>query len=106
MSAHNGAVDHGVLIVGIGGEMLEQPFPDTGAGPAGEAGVDLDRIAEPLKQVAPRNAGAITVEHGIDKQTVVASVCANMTFAAGQQILDAIPLVVAQGIAAHRSVSQ
>jgi hypothetical protein len=27
VSAHYGAVDHGVFVVGIGGEMLKQPLP-------------------------------------------------------------------------------
>ena len=52
-------------------------------------------IAETVGQIAPRNAGAISVENGFDEQPVIRRCAADMTLAAGQKILDPIPLVVA-----------
>src|SRR3954453_21693898 len=62
MSAHDRAVDHGVLMVGIGRHVLEHSLPHASFGPAAEAGVDLDPTAEPLRQIAPRDTGAEAVE--------------------------------------------
>jgi hypothetical protein len=84
MSPHNGAVDHGIFVVGIRGEMLKDLLPDAGAGPTGKARVNLDRIAEPLRQVAPGDASAIAVEHRLDKQTVVTCRHPDVAFTAGQ----------------------
>ncbi len=105
MGADDGAVDHGVLIVRLIGQMLEHSLPHPAPGPATEAGVDLLPGAEPLRQIAPGNAGAVAVEHSLDEQAVVPGGHAHMPGAAGQQVLDPLPLVVAQGIAAHRAVS-
>jgi hypothetical protein len=106
MCSHDGAVDHRVFVVGVGGEMLENPLPDTGLGPTGKPRVNVDRIAKPLRQVAPGNSSAIALEHGLDEQTVVSCRHPDMTFTAGQQVLDTIPLVVTKGVASHRSASQ
>src|SRR5215813_993853 len=68
--------------------------------------VNLDRIAKPLRQVAPGDPSAIAVEHCLDEQTVVSCRHPDVAFTAGQQVLDTIPLVVTKGVAAHRSASQ
>ena len=52
-------------------------------------------IPETLGQIAPRNAGSISVENGFDEQPIIRRRAPDMTFAARQTILDAIPLVVA-----------
>src|SRR5687768_3858780 len=39
--AHDRAVDHRVLVVGVTGQVLEDPRPDPRLGPAAEAGVHL-----------------------------------------------------------------
>ncbi len=63
-------------------------------------------IPEPLWQVAPRNARAITVQNRFNKQSIVLCGYAHMAFPAGEQVSNSIPLVVAQAIAAHRSASE
>lgn len=37
MSANDRAVDHQISVVAIGGQSLEDPFPDAGMAPAAEA---------------------------------------------------------------------
>ena len=71
MRSHDGAVDHRVFVVGVCGEMLENPFPDAGLGPTGKPRVNLDRIAKPLRQVAPGRARLGDPQHGIDKQAII-----------------------------------
>jgi len=50
------AVDHGVFVVGVGRQVLEQPLPHASLGPAAEAGLHLDPAAEALGQIAPGEA--------------------------------------------------
>ena len=84
MGAHNGAVDHRVFVVGVCGEMLEQPLPDTAFGPTAEPSVDLYPVAKPLRQLAPRHPGTIAVQHRLDEQPIVRGGHSDRTFAPGQ----------------------
>ena len=59
MGANNGGIDHRIFIVSIGGQMLEQLLPYITALPAAEARMNHAKIAKTLRQVAPRNTGAI-----------------------------------------------
>jgi len=79
VSPHDRAVDHRVFVVGIGRQSLEQPLPHSFIGPAGKAHMDLYGIAKALRQIAPGNACAIAVEHGLDKQPVVLGGHSDMT---------------------------
>src|SRR5665213_3625969 len=103
MGAHNSAVDHRVFVVGIGGEMCKDPPPYTVLGPAAEPLMHVLPIPEALRQVAPRNAGAIVIEHCFDEQPVVRRGHAHMALLPRQQVSDALPLIIAKGVASHRS---
>jgi hypothetical protein len=106
MGAHDGAVDHRILVVGIGREMLKDALPDARFGPAAEAAMHRHAIAKALWQIPPRHAGPEPVEHRFDEQTVVGCGYADRTFPARQQVLDPLPLVIAKGVATHRSASK
>jgi hypothetical protein len=56
--------------------------------------VHLLAVAEPLRQVAPGDAGAVAVEHRLGEQAVVLGRDTHMPLAAGQPVLDPLPLVV------------
>jgi len=58
-------------------------------------------LAVTLRQVTPGDARAIPIDHRIDEQTVVGSRAADMALPAGQEILDPLPLIIAQSIAVH-----
>src|SRR4051812_40987 len=103
MSAHNGAVDHGVLVVSVRRQVLEHPLPHAGLGPAAEAGLHLDPAAEPLRQSAPGDARAIAVKHGLDKQPGVLGRAPDRSDPARQKVSDPLPLLIAQAVASHRS---
>jgi hypothetical protein len=68
-----------------------------------EALIDDLPVAKALGQIAPRDAGSKPEENGFDEQAIVRRRTAHMAFAAGENILDPIPLVVVQSIASHRS---
>ena len=46
-----------------------------------------------MKQIAPGDAGAIAIGHGLDEQAVVRGGHTNGTRPARQQVLDPVPLV-------------
>jgi hypothetical protein len=71
MSAHDGAVDHGVFVVGLLGQQLKDPLPDACLCPTAEAAMHVLPVAETLWQVTPGDASAIAEEDGLDEQAVV-----------------------------------
>src|SRR3712207_6057935 len=105
MSPHDGAVDHRVLVVSVRCHVLEHPLPHASLGPAAEAGLHLDPATEPLGQIAPGDAGAIAVQHGLDKEPVVLGGAPDMADPVRQKVSDPLPLVIAQAVASHRSGS-
>jgi hypothetical protein len=105
VGAHNGAVDHRVFVVGVCGEMLKHPLPDAAFCPAAEPQVNLSSVAEPLRQVAPRHPGTITIQHRVHEQPVIRRGDTDRAFASRQQVLDPFPLVVVQSKPPHRSAS-
>jgi len=106
VSAHDGAVDHRVFVVGLGREMLKDPLPYAGFRPAAEPAVDIDRIAEAFRQVTPGDAGPVAVQHGVDEPAVIGGGRSDRTFSSGQKVLDPVPLVVTKSKAAHGSAPQ
>jgi len=95
MRANNGGVDHHVFVVVIARQLLENAFENPALRPPAEALVDDFPIAETLREIAPRNTGSISVENGFDEQSVIRRRAPDMALAAGEKILDPIPLIVA-----------
>ncbi|EGG79260.1 hypothetical protein SXCC_00038 [Gluconacetobacter sp. SXCC-1] len=62
-------------------------------------------VSETVRKIAPRDAGAIAIQHGFHEQTVVRSRATDMTLPTGQKIFYPLPLVVAQAVTSHSSVS-
>ena len=100
---HDGAVNHRIFVVGVGGEVLEEALPHSFLGSTAEPLVGVLPIAKPLRQVAPRNSGAVAVEHRFDEAAIAVGGDADITGLAGQQVLDSLPLVIAKCISVHGS---
>jgi hypothetical protein len=98
VSAHDGGIDHGIFVVGIACQMLENSLPDTANGPSAESRMHHSKIAESLRKIAPRNPGTIAIENSFDKQTVVLSRAPDHARTTWQQILHPIPLIVPQPV--------
>src|SRR6516164_8116033 len=60
-------------------------------------------VAKPFRQIAPRNSGAVAVEHRFDESAIVVGGDADITGFAGQQVPDWLPLVIAKCISVHGS---
>lgn len=56
-----------------------------------------------LWKIAPRNARPVAIDYGLNKKSIVCCGSANVTFTAGQEIFDLIPLIVSQSVTLHRS---
>ena len=95
MCAHDGGVDHHVLTIVVARQQLENALENSALRPSAKALMDDLPIPKTLRQIAPGNAGAIAVQNGFDKQPIVRRRASHMAFAAGQKILDPVPLVVA-----------
>src|SRR5450759_2650093 len=94
MGTHDGRIDHRVFVVGIRGEMLEDPLPDTRLGPASKARMNRLPVSEPLRQVPPGHSSPISVQDRLHEQTIVLGGHAHIPITSRQQILDPIPFVV------------
>src|ERR1700677_4114397 len=81
--------------------MLKDPLPHPRLRPAREARVNLDWIAEPLRQIAPRHASAIAIEDRLDEQPIVARGHADVPLATRKQISDPVPLIFTKGVTAQ-----
>src|ERR1700722_13253735 len=103
MCTHNGGIDHHVFIVGIARQQLENAGQNPALAPPAEALVDDFPIPETCRKITPRDARPIPEKDRFDEQTVIRRRAPDMTFTAGEKILDPIPLVVAQCITPHRS---
>src|SRR6201998_2418797 len=103
VGTHDGAVNHRIFVVGVGGQVLEEALPHPFFGPAAEPPVGVLPVAKPLRQVAPGSSGAVAVEHRFDESAIVVGGDAYITGFAGQQVLDSLPLVIAKCISVHRS---
>ena len=101
--ADDRAVDHRVPVAGVAGRVPQNPLPHAGLGPAAGAGVgplpDADRSGGPRRRMFRPAA----VEHGLDEQPVVLRRDPDVPRPTGQRVLDPVPLLVPQRVAARRS---
>jgi len=79
----------------IARQLLENAFENTALRPPAEALMNDFPIAETLWKITLGNAGSISVHNGVDEQPIIRRRAADMAFAAGQKVLDPIPLVIA-----------
>ena len=87
----------------IAGQELENPLENAALGPSVEALIDDLPVAEALGRIPPRDAGSKPEENGFDEQALVRRRTAYMAFAATQNILDPVPLVVARSASLDKS---
>jgi hypothetical protein len=93
--AHDGSINDHVFVVVFTRQQLENTLENSTLRPSTEALMHDLPIAKALREIPPGNAGSISVENGFDEQSIVGCSPSHMAFAAGQKILDPVPLVVA-----------
>jgi len=103
MRAHNRCIDHGVFIVRIVRQSLEQILPNAFLRPARKPRVDVLPSAEPLGKIAPRRAGAKLPDHRFHEHAIAQlTVTLDSAGTTRKQPLNPRELIVAQRIAPHR----
>jgi len=98
MGAYDGDIDHRVLVVRLLSQGLEHPLPNPAVAPARVTGVHDTEIAKACRQVSPRNSRSVAVQHGIHEQPVVFCCGSGMSCLTWQQVFDACPLPITEGI--------
>ena len=88
MSPYNSGVDHHVFVVVIAGQHIEDACKNSILRPPAEALVNDFPVTEPLRQIAPGNAGAIAIENSFNEQSIVRGRAADMAFAARKKVFD------------------
>src|SRR5262249_47279457 len=79
-------------------KLPEELAPDALERPSAEAFPDGVPVAEAFGQVAPGGAGLGDPQDGIDEQAVVPGGDPRLSCSTGQQVSDALPLLVADGV--------
>jgi hypothetical protein len=94
------------LIVRVRRQYLENSFPNAALRPTTMTCVHLLPIAEPLRQIPPRNARPIAVEDRLDEQPIILGGRPNMAFTAWKQVFNPFPLVIMQAVTMQRSAPE
>jgi hypothetical protein len=107
VDAHQGGVEHQILVVGIGGQRIKYPLPHPSLGPAGETFVCGLPLAVPIGQVLPPGTGSQHPQNRIHKQVIIRSPPASIPRLAGQQVGDPLPLRIGKFVPSnHREDSR
>jgi hypothetical protein len=102
VSAHDGGVDHRVLVVRVLRQGIKHPLPNTAVAPSRVTGVYDTEIAKARRQIPPRNACSVAVQNGIHEQPVVFCCGARLSCLTRQQVFDARPLPITEGVSFAR----
>ncbi len=80
MGAHDGGVDHHVLVIVIARQLLENTLENPTLCPPTETLMDDLPITKALRQIAPRDASSISVQNSFNEQSVVRRSATNVAF--------------------------
>jgi hypothetical protein len=100
----HGAVEDHPFQVGVP-QRLEDPLPDPLGTPAVELLPDRIPATEPLGQVTPRCPGLGDPVGGVDEEAIVLGGHAGVARFAGEEVIDAFPVVFRDFVATHRESS-
>jgi hypothetical protein len=102
----NRGINHHVFIVAIRSQVSENTFQNTTLTPAPQPLVDNFPIAKPRWKITPWDTGTVAIQNGLNEKPVVRSSAADVALSTRQEILDPVPLVVAQSVTCHRKSPQ
>jgi len=71
--------------------------------PPAMARVHILPVTEALRQIAPRDASAVAIDHRLHEQAVLRRVHADMTVSPRKLVADTKPLIVQKAVASHPS---
>ena len=65
--------------------------------------MDIFPATKALRKVTPGNARPISIQHRLDKQTIILAAHPDIAILAGNKLRNPLPLIIAKAIAPHRS---
>ena len=101
VGTNDGRVDEQMLQIGFAAQSRRKPFPDTLLAPAREANEGPVPMPQFLREIAPRTARAHDPQHRFDETPIVLGRNTTVGRLAGQELFNALPLVVAQHLPIH-----
>src|SRR6266853_3322277 len=84
------------------GQQLENTVENPALRPSAETLMDRFPVAETLGQIPPGTSSPKAVENRFDEQSIIFGGAAHVSFTPRQNVLDPLPLVVAQSKTLHR----
>ncbi len=99
MRPDGGGIEEGAGFVDLDGQLLEEPFPYSGLGPAREPVVHGLPRAKALGQVPPGDTCLGSPDDGVDEVAVPS--LGDWTRANGEESLNALPLSIGQFVSVH-----
>ena len=94
MGTHDGAVDEDFLKVGIFAQHGKDGVPDILVSPAGKANIGAVSGAKLRRKVTPGDSRSRDRQDCFDEEAVINTSTPSVAFPAGQQLLDANPLII------------
>jgi hypothetical protein len=105
MRPHHRAIDHGVFVISVGGQVFKKMLPHTTFSPTAEPCVNGFPCTTTLRSIAPRYSCAIAIEDGFDKPAVVFGRDTDGVGSPRHKGLTSAPLVIAQRLASRYSLA-
>jgi GxxExxY protein len=96
MDPDGGAIDADLQEVPVSREFRKDLFPDALLRPPRESLVYSIPEAEHLGQIAPRHTGSGDIENGFKEVPVISTTPTSVTYFAGEQVRDSLPLLVGE----------
>jgi len=103
VGSHNGAVDHRVFIIRVGGQQGEDGNPYATLRPAAPSPVGIVPVVKTLGKFTPGDAGTVPMYRRIDEPAVINRGHTDRTRPSGQTVPDQVPLVITESVGSMRS---
>jgi len=101
MRPHDGRIDHQILVLAVAHDLVKHLLPDAAISPPNEAFMYAFILSVALRKVAPSRSGPKHPQHSVDEHTVVSGGPSNALQPSRKQILDLLPLHIAQLVPAN-----
>ena len=98
MGADNRGIDHGVFVVRLVGEVLENLLPPPAFAPSHMPRIDHPKIAKARWQVPSEHPRPVPVQHDFPNQPVILRRATRVALPARQEVLNPFPLLIPQRI--------
>ena len=106
MGTHGGTVDEDFLEVGVFTQDRKDVVPDILVSPAGKANIGAVPGAKLCRKVTPGASRSRDPQDSFDEEAVINTSTPSVAFLAGQQLLDAYPLIIPQYHSQHLRSAQ